>query len=371
MCYLYNIKIYMIQNGIHMTDKQQHLSFSTQTKCVNAGKCVQAFCKADAIFAKAHTATVTWAFALFQVAQKEKPLHAKEEELGVVLELLSAPFSGALLRGAPAALASTLIDVATKQRKTQEPSASATYDVNADIVPAICTLALLPNNQDSLEHLLVHLIRVTHRHPRVISSAAFAAGVLRSLLLQPKASVDRVVQDAKLFAVLTLKYYSTLLDPALQGQITHAQHALEHICALMLQARVPDVVGFPAGLNGKDSPEQMVAWAILLAYQKAKTPKEVIADLRMRQPTAYIALPLYAMFAAARSLDLDFKQFEIEQSSEGMAACFTACVGGQINMGLEGLLFEEYALSNLVKQHQKDDSMHVLRHEKLAQLSLF
>ncbi|MES2503848.1 MAG: hypothetical protein V4534_03115 [Myxococcota bacterium] len=200
-----------------------------------------------------HSASGTWFLSVFQAVFEPGDLSTK-------LQVLATPRHGMALRGDASALAGTLLEAS---------NARPSHRLLGDILPCMTPLAFLSKDESSLVEKLIDWTHVTHWHPRVISSVALLVGALRALLMDAKLPLEGQLQQGELLADRVLHRLFERKEADTPQAIWTAHQALRHHVAVGKGAVDPVDLQFPAGFDGRDSPEQIVIYALALSCQVA------------------------------------------------------------------------------------------------------
>ncbi len=201
-----------------------------------------------------HSATGSWFLAVFQSTFEDSDLSLK-------LKLLAGTDYGAGLRGGPGLLSSTL-----QEAFSEHP----THKLLADALPCWTPLSLIPYSEEILLERLINMVHVTHWHPRVIAAGALLVGALRAILVDVAAPLEAQLEAGERLADKALHLLFERKEADTPNAIWQAHQALKYHVALGKGAGEPTDLQMPAGFDGRDSPEQLVVYA--LALTQAQNP---------------------------------------------------------------------------------------------------
>lgn len=206
-----------------------------------------------------HSATGTWFLATHQAVFEDSDLSLK-------LNILASSEYGLALRGGAASLCNTL-----QEAVSEHP----TLKLLGDVLPSMMPLAFFQKEDAELVRKLVACVQVTHRHPRVIASTALLVGAMRALLLDPESSFESQLEHGERIADLTLHWLFERREADTPQIIWSAHQALKHYVALAKGTVDPRDLQVPAGFDGRDSPEQLVVYALAITRDASLVEREL------------------------------------------------------------------------------------------------
>ncbi|MBL4818316.1 MAG: hypothetical protein JKY15_03670 [Deltaproteobacteria bacterium] len=230
-----------------------------------------------------HSAVGTWFLAVFQSA-------LGFGELALKLEILAAPSRAKAFRGTTNSLASTLQEVARGH---------PTHQLLADALPCWMPICFGPQDEEEFLNKLIEWVHVTHWHPRVISAAALLVGSMRAMLVDTGISLEGQLEQGERLADKVLHLLFDRKEADTPQAIWQAHQALKYHVAVAKGALEPSVLQVPSGFDGRDSPEQLVVYALALTEQRS-SPEEDLCLVSERCGSSDILRPLVSGLAGFR-----------------------------------------------------------------------
>lgn len=247
-----------------------------------------------------HGAATTWTLAVLDALlfrRHEEPLG---QDLALRLQVLTAPMQGRALRGSPGRLKNTLVASADRLASGDDPRWAGADEVLADGVFAALPFAFaLGDSDEDVLAAMVDAVLVTHRHVRVLSSAALWLGGMRSWLRRPKQNHEDVLEDAQRFARETLAYLHAEHAGHIKGRALEAEGALALSLAQAQMAPCAADLLTPPGFDGRDAPERLVFAALRFASPSENDLSTALSQCLDAQGDADVSAPL---LAASRGL---------------------------------------------------------------------
>jgi ADP-ribosylglycohydrolase len=239
-----------------------------------------------------HASTTTWALTVLDALTSPRGGLSLHEGLVARLEALASVRGGRALRGSPRDIAGTLRDVARSLAHGTSRRRCGTDRVVADAIAGTLPLAFaLGDDVESVAAACVDVVALTHRHPRVVASAAMWVGGLRHALAQQETDREALLAAGQETARIALALVADAVDDARGAPMFEAEGALAMACAAAGFAEAPDELLAPIGFDGSDAPERIACASLSLLACDPDYARSLI-DARMSAPDAHVVVPL-------------------------------------------------------------------------------
>ena len=239
-----------------------------------------------------HGATTTWALTVLDALTCPRGGLSFHESLVARLEALASVREGRALRGSPRDIAGTLRDVAKALGKNVDRRRCGSAHVVAHGVVSALPLAFaLGDEVESIAAAVVDSVSLTHRHPRVVSSAALWVGGLRHALATREVDREALLAAGQAVARIAIALVADSVDDARGPALSEAEGALAMACAAATFVDSADELLSPPGFDGSDMPER-IACAGLVMPSMAHHEAHELLDLRASSSDGHVVVPL-------------------------------------------------------------------------------
>lgn len=213
-----------------------------------------------------HGASTTWTLAVLDALLFRRHEEGLLQDLSLRLQILAAPMQGRAFRGLAPRLRTRLRAVAERLAAGVDPRWAGSDEISADGVFAALPFAFaLGDSDEDVREAMVQAVLLTHRHIRVVVSAALWLGGLRSWQRKPQQPYEAMLEDAHQFAKQTLAHLQTEHPGHFKGRPLEAEGALALSLAQAQMAPSAEDLLTPAGFDGQDAPERLVLASLRFA----------------------------------------------------------------------------------------------------------
>lgn len=298
-----------------------------------------------------HGAATTWAAATLHAMLRRRAERPLTGELRIALETLGAVAGGRALRGSERGMAGLLRHVAHELGRDGDARTAGIRAPRAEPIVAVLPLAFTAGDAEAdVVRALVNTLWLLVHHPRTFAAAGLWLGAMRHVFESPNATLDGALDTGERLAEATLAALGARRAGALSAGLPEAGGALSTHLAIAASTGLSPFLA-PAGLDDRDTPEQVVLAAIALGFE---SPKRILDTARARAAqggSADIILPLGMALFGLRHGEARLPLLWLDRlASRGSLRALAEALLGQRPARLHPLLSDELALTALAER---------------------